>query len=670
MKKIFSHALPLLLLASILYSAGEPFDFKNGRTSLFKKNVVPYDFDYHKNGTIWMRVTNFSMIGDDSYRERTPSADWPGGSGNSYLYRGSIWLTGTKNGVRGSSSNEEKEFKPLALVEKEVFLDGLAEHSWTKFSEAEKANSAHLPLGLEITQHTYSYALNFADDFIIYRYFLKNVGVDTNGDGTADDKTPLEDVYFTFRMDGDVSKLTIWESESEYVNVDDHALCLTGGWDELKLFPYMKYQMDQDSTLWNRVSQFQGDSTLTFMFDGDNQSVSSEVDTSKLDLSTVSGRYFYDHPADDFANPNPLGVFQTPGILAMQMIKTDPYLKPVSYTTSFIGQDFGNDEAKWKNAVGKTTFDKLFLLGGAVNEGDYRAITTFGPHASLAYGDSIEVVCAVGVGADADRAGIYSFIRLTEDMEVSKSIVENDYQIDLAEIPPSVEMDIGPYLDENNVFKGAKLSWDPNECITHPNFTNFVVAKFKERTVAGFPIYDTLAVISKTEAEDLVAASDDGRINFLEDDVQFGFDYTFVLIVQAYSNKYFNIELVSSDYITATGKSTVNTLDEILVIPNPYRASAPWNNPSPSSSSQWKDRLFFVNLPSDATVRIFTLDGDFVKTIHPDELRGIENAPETNSATAEWDLVSTSNREVAPGVYLYHVSSAIGEKTGKFVIIK
>jgi hypothetical protein len=675
MLRKLKYYLPLLLIAILIYAAGEPIKMPKKKLSLFRKSeIVPIDYKYHRIGSIWMRVTNFSMIGDDSYRERTPSADWPGGSGNSYLYRGSLWLTATKNGVRGTSATEDQEYTPLALVEKETILDGLAEHTWTKFTDGIKKSDTHVPLGLEITQHTYAYGLSFADDFIIYKYYLKNAGVDTTGDGIADDLSTLRDVHFTFRMDGDVSKLTTWDTEADFVNRDDLAMCLTGGWDELLLFPYMEYQVDQDTTLWPYINSFVGDSTLTIMFDGDNRGIVSEVDTSLIDKTTLSGSYYYDNPHDDFGNPNALGVFQTPGVLAMQMIHSEPYMPPKSYTTSYIGQDFSGDAAMWSNAIGKQTFDKLFrlppFLGGGVNEGDYRAITTFGPVDSLAYGDSIEVVFAIGVGADADLGGAYSFVRMLEDMEVAKTLVADDFEIDLAEIPALTPLEIGAVLNDDNVFEGVNITWDPSISMEHANFTGFVVAKFKERTVAGLPIYDTLGVFSKAEAEAELLSTGESYISVYDPDVEFGYDYTYTLFVQGYSDKYFNMELSASDFITATGKSNVNTMDDILVVPNPYRASAPWNNASPSSSSQWKDRLFFINLPDDAVVRIFTLDGDFVKMIKTSDLRNIENAPETNLATAEWDLVSRSNREVSPGVYLYHVSSSLGEKTGKFIILK
>ncbi len=664
----------LLIATNLLFSAGEPVKMQTQRTfGLFKSSAsAPIDVDYHRIGQMWMRVTNFSMIGDDSYTNRTPSGEWPGGSGNSYLYRGSIWLTGSRNGVRSTSTIEDKEYTPLTSVEKETFLDGLAEHTVCKFTEAIKTNDAHLPIGYEITQHTYAYGVSFADDFVIYKYFIKNVGIDTTDDGIVDDKSTIKDVHFTFRMDGDVSKLSSWNAEADFVNRDDHAMCLTSGWDELKLFPYMEWQFDNDSTLWEKLGGYVGDSTLTIMFDGDNRSYISEVDTTLVNHKS----YFYSNPGDDFGNPNPKGEFQSPGVLAMQMIRTEPLLKPKSYTTSYIGQDFADDGAQWTNAVGKEKFDKLFKLppfqGGGVNEGDYRAITTFGPLDSLAYGDSVEVIFAIGVGVDAEKAGAYSFLKLVQDMEVAKTIVQDDFQISIDEFAPNADIEMGAVFDNDNNFLGAKIEWDPAQSIAHQNFSQFILRKGVNRDASGSFIWDTLSVFDKETVNAILDTATNNKVGYFDSNVLFGYDYTYDLVTESNSPKYFKVTLSTQDFITATGKNQVSNLDDIRVVPNPYKGSAPWNNPEPANDAarHWKDRIFFINLPNDAVVRIFTLDGDKVATIYPTDSRNIENAPETNSATAEWDLVSRSNRDVAPGIYIYHVSSDAGEKTGKIAILR
>ena len=70
--------------------------------------------------------------------------------------------------------------------------------------------------------------------------------------------------------------------------------------------------------------------------------------------------------------------------------------------------------------------------------------------------------------------------------------------------------------------------------------------------------------------------------------------------------------------------------------------------------------LTFVNLPGNCTIKIFTVDGDLVKTLR-----------HTNgSGTAYWDIRSDYNQMLSTGVYFYHVDSDAGEKIGKFAIIR
>ncbi len=76
-------------------------------------------------------------------------------------------------------------------------------------------------------------------------------------------------------------------------------------------------------------------------------------------------------------------------------------------------------------------------------------------------------------------------------------------------------------------------------------------------------------------------------------------------------------------------------------------------------------RIHFVNVPSDATIRIYSLDGDLIRTLdHPDpHLSGY-------SSEISWDLVSRNTQAVTSGIYIYRVDSKLGSQVGKLVIIK
>ncbi len=96
-------------------------------------------------------------------------------------------------------------------------------------------------------------------------------------------------------------------------------------------------------------------------------------------------------------------------------------------------------------------------------------------------------------------------------------------------------------------------------------------------------------------------------------------------------------------------------LDEVRVVPNPYVARY-------SALVETSDRavLEFQRVPDECTIRIYTLAGDLVI-----ELRNTDG-----DGVVRWDLLSRTGRQVASGLYLYHVESPYGEQLGRFAVIK
>jgi hypothetical protein len=105
-------------------------------------------------------------------------------------------------------------------------------------------------------------------------------------------------------------------------------------------------------------------------------------------------------------------------------------------------------------------------------------------------------------------------------------------------------------------------------------------------------------------------------------------------------------------------------LDNIYVVPNPYVGfnELEPTNPLPGQS-RGERRIYFENLPSKCTIRIFTLSGDPVKKIEHDS--GLEHGREY------WNLLNEDGFGVAYGVYIAHIDApGIGEKIVKFALIK
>ena len=122
-------------------------------------------------------------------------------------------------------------------------------------------------------------------------------------------------------------------------------------------------------------------------------------------------------------------------------------------------------------------------------------------------------------------------------------------------------------------------------------------------------------------------------------------------------------------------------MDNIYVIPNPYIGRSKFDGRREGDSKGDKSRrLWFVNLPLECTIRIYTLAGDLVKEIyhngaHETDILTISKADSQGMSPDgmhEWDLLSKNRQIIAPGVYLFSVENkADGKiKVGKFVIIK
>ena len=102
-------------------------------------------------------------------------------------------------------------------------------------------------------------------------------------------------------------------------------------------------------------------------------------------------------------------------------------------------------------------------------------------------------------------------------------------------------------------------------------------------------------------------------------------------------------------------------LNHIIVVPNPYEAGkVPWD-------AQGGEHVDFLNLPSEATIRIYTTAGDHLRTIQ----HGAGEFGES-SGRESWNLKNQQGEDVASGVYIYHISSTLTaeEAKGYFIVVR
>jgi hypothetical protein len=104
------------------------------------------------------------------------------------------------------------------------------------------------------------------------------------------------------------------------------------------------------------------------------------------------------------------------------------------------------------------------------------------------------------------------------------------------------------------------------------------------------------------------------------------------------------------------GTTTASSLERIHTVPDPYYVT---NALEITSTTKV---LRFVNLPSQAIIRIYSTSGVLVNIVS-------HNDP-TGGGEAAWNLRNRNNQFVASGVYFYHVETPDGrEKIGRFTVV-
>lgn len=104
-------------------------------------------------------------------------------------------------------------------------------------------------------------------------------------------------------------------------------------------------------------------------------------------------------------------------------------------------------------------------------------------------------------------------------------------------------------------------------------------------------------------------------------------------------------------------------LEDVYVVPNPYVATSTFEPPNTYRAGRGERRIYFMNLPSECTIRIYTITGRLVQTL--------EHRSSIDDGQLAWDLVTKDGMNAAYGIYIYHVDApGIGEHVDRFAVIK
>jgi hypothetical protein len=121
---------------------------------------------------------------------------------------------------------------------------------------------------------------------------------------------------------------------------------------------------------------------------------------------------------------------------------------------------------------------------------------------------------------------------------------------------------------------------------------------------------------------------------------------------------YYEFDVVAPKYGDVTNAKLTNALDKIKVVPNPYYGFSKLDR---SKSDKF---VTFRNLPLQCTIKIYTLNGDLIRT-----LVKTNSGTTATSSTIEWNLQNMENTPVASGIYIALIDAPnIGQKVVKMAI--
>ena len=211
-----------------------------------RQTDIPWlDNRTHRMGNVWLTVNNWGWLGNfndydtDAYRDAetddwAPQCEVPGGSGVQYLFAAGLWIGGlivdengnatprVSTGADGYVAGEAHEFYPgegnsnviaerstrenavnrlgeyvssdLAISEQDfitAYTDTLVDNQFTPPVDG----VPHEPLGLRVTQKSYSWSYNYARDLVIIDYEIENVA-----------SKFLRNLFVGLYVDGDVGR--------------------------------------------------------------------------------------------------------------------------------------------------------------------------------------------------------------------------------------------------------------------------------------------------------------------------------------------------------------------------------------------------------------------------------------------------------------------------------
>jgi len=676
---------------------------------LTKTESLNYGSTFHNVGKMILHVTNLGFFGTaGQFRYAVvPSCEWPPGSGHNYLYCASLWVGGIRaNGDTAVTTglywarSLDADFwpDPLSLTDNiyeswegrpggvrgidddfdgkvdEDPLDGINNDPWSDLRIDEDYGAIsqqmyrcgytdtsairnryvanpdfhHFPLGLKVTQESYQWIGRNWDDFVGVEYRIENMSDET-----------ISDVYVGLMVDSDVG---------------DTKKTAAIFFDDLSNFVH------QDTVL-----HFPGRPTehlsldIAYMRDAEGGDDESDADG-------LFGVMFLGHSVDSL------------GIAAPEKVEIHAYRSWAGF-----GEDPQHDRERYRYLRGNRWVDGRWdqhIDPAEEKPDDYRMLVSAGPFSKIEPGAELVFQVAFVMldplqydRDDPDEVRTY----MLGNAIAAQRIYNRGWRAAAAPPAPNQRLVPGDHR--------VTIEWDdfsettPDPLSGEFDFEGYQIWKAGGwKREASAPSDDQWFLIADIHTDELsnydTGAQGVGKYRYIDaNDVKNGFAYWYAVTAYDHGSPRLGLDPqygtfsqskalvyprfnptsslenavdqfeVDPETGEIIGRQTRTNIKSAHVVPNPYKENAAWDEETWPGNATGR-KVYFVNLPERATITIYSLGGDYIQTLEHD----YHLSP--SSDFTYWNLVTHNNQEVVSGVYLYHIASEVGEKTGRFAVIR
>lgn len=608
------------------------------------------------NNRLGMTLSNYGFIGTN-FTSRSPSFEYPLGSGHQHMVRGGPWVgalsadedgafvgvtTAAVDGFQGSASAGATEFTTATnavfarstLPNSRYFhpgavseMDFISRYSDRPPKRALDNNEDHRPLGIIVTQYNYTWSFSEYAHFMIFHYVLKNDG------------PPLRNVWFGMYD----------ELASGNMNLQSQ-IPVSGTW-------FSKKQIG-----W--------------------------VDS----LTMATERFCLNRPI-----PQNCRYDLVPEVVGVKLLgvkpgnahdTTDKHITFLAWSFS-PGNTLRDEDVEKYDLMSSGLKTNLVPLPDSLApvQGDPVTLIAVGPFTTINPGDSVSV--------DFAYIGSANEIELARRAVVAQRAFDLDYIVPVPPPSPHFKVVVRERAIDYYWDNSPESFRDPTSPIQQ-DFEGYrlyvgeerndlrLIAQFDKTTAPNDTTGFNTGFAAVTLAQPVTIDGVTYQYKFTLNNLRDGFKYW--AAVNAYDLGTRDIESLESGsaqneqmIVPAPAPSEVAGRG-VTVFPNPYRVEAAWDR----GQSARDHYLWFANLPRKCALKIFTLSGDIIyetafdgDTYDGRNARGIyrpaSDLPSNLSgAMFGWDMITRQGQAAATGLYMWAVEDQQSGKrqTGKFLLVK